>query len=88
MGRLSIEISEKQHQQIKAMAVIQGLTLKEYILQRTLPQAKGKHQMTEAEALKKLEALLAPRIAATEGGKVSKRSVSDILKNARRKRKG
>ena len=37
MGRLSIEISESQHQQIKAMAALRGLSIKEYILLATLP---------------------------------------------------
>jgi hypothetical protein len=39
MGRLSIEITKQQHQQIKAIAALQGMSIKDYILQAVLSQA-------------------------------------------------
>lgn len=39
MSRLSIEIDADQHRQIKTLATFAGLSIKEYILQKTL-QAK------------------------------------------------
>ncbi len=41
MSRLSIEIDPEQHRQIKRLATFAGLSIKEYILQKTLP-AKAK----------------------------------------------
>jgi len=83
MGRLSIEISEQQHQQIKTMAVVQGLTIKEYVLQQTIPSLTPNNQMTEQEAIEKLGALLAPRIAAAERKEFSNHSIDEILREAR-----
>ena len=37
MSRLSIEIDPEQHRQIKTLATFAGLSIKEYILQKTLP---------------------------------------------------
>lgn len=36
MSRLSIEIEPEQHRQIKTLATFEGLSIKEYILRKTL----------------------------------------------------
>jgi hypothetical protein len=36
MGRLTIEIEPEQHRQIKTLATFAGMTIKEFILSRTL----------------------------------------------------
>jgi uncharacterized protein (DUF1778 family) len=41
MSRLSIEITPEQHQRLKAMAALSGQTIKEYILERTLPPCRS-----------------------------------------------
>ena len=38
MSRLSIELDPEQHRQIKTLATFSGLTIKEFILRKTLPQ--------------------------------------------------
>jgi S-methylmethionine-dependent homocysteine/selenocysteine methylase len=75
--RLSIEIEDFQHQQIKALAAMAGMTIKDYILDRTLPS------VTEQEALTQLEKFLAPRIAAAELGQVSNSTIEEIIAQAR-----
>jgi hypothetical protein len=37
MSRLSIEIDPEQHRQIKTLATFAGLSIKDYILTKTLP---------------------------------------------------
>ena len=37
MSRLSIEIDPDQHRQIKTLATFAGLSIKDFILQKTLP---------------------------------------------------
>jgi hypothetical protein len=37
MSRLTIEVTEQQHQRIKALAALQGQSIKEYALQRLFP---------------------------------------------------
>lgn len=73
--RLSIEIAESQHQQIKALAAIRGLTIKEYILEKALPMTKD-----ELEALEQLKAYLAPAIAEAKRGEFYEGTMDDLLK--------
>ena len=73
MGRLSIEITSEQHQRLKAVAALHGKSIKEYVLERTLPFAPDMESLEKA--LQKLENFLKPSIKATEKGKTSSRSV-------------
>lgn len=87
MSRLSIEIAESQHQQIKAMAALRGVSIKDYILERTLPSGQSATANSEADALAQLEAFLAPRIAEVERGEYGNSTVEEILAEARSQRK-
>ena len=71
--RLSIEITAKQHQHLKAAAALQGQSIKDYVLERTLPV------ISEQAAMQELEAFLQPRINAAEKGEFSSKSVDDIF---------
>jgi len=73
--RLSIEITQEQHQRLKAVAALQGKTIKDYVLERSLPELNT----DENNALKQLENFLKPRIEAAENGNISKKSVEDIF---------
>jgi len=78
--RISIEVTSKQHQPLKAVAALSGKTIKDYVLERVLPD-------TEAAALRQLEDLLKPRIEAAEHGDFSSRSVGQIVEDVRQERK-
>ena len=82
MSRLSIEISESQRQQIKAMAALRGISIKDYVLERTLSD----ENTAEAAALAELTSILKPRVAAARRGEVSKRSIKQVAALARRRR--
>ena len=71
--RLSIEISPEQHQRLKASAALQGKSIKDYVLDRTLPD------LDEQSALNELESFLKPRIKAADKGEFSKKSIDDIF---------
>ena len=71
--RLSIEISPEEHQRLKAAAALQGKSIKDYVLERTIPQ------VGEDKALRELEAFLAPRIESAMAGEHSTQSVDDIF---------
>jgi len=47
MSRLSIEIDPDQHRQIKTLATFAGMSLKDYILARTLPTKSAETDSTE-----------------------------------------
>lgn len=53
--RLSIEVTPEQHQRLKALAALCGQSIKDYVLDRVLPNE-------ETEVLHQLEALLEPRL--------------------------
>lgn len=76
--RLSIEISPEQHQRLKASAALQGKSIKDYVLDKTLPN------LDEQSALNKLESFLKPRLDAADRGELSDKSVDDIFDEVER----
>lgn len=74
MSRLTIDITDQQHQSLKALAALQGKTIKQYALERLFPgDADGDL------AWQQLKSLLNGRIDESLAGKVSSRSVDEIL---------
>lgn len=76
--RLSIEVTQSQHQQLKASAALQGQSIKSYVLARTLPNSE------EQRALHELEAFLKPRIEAARNNQHSNKSVENIFDDVQR----
>jgi hypothetical protein len=74
MSRLTIEITDQQHKSIKALAAMQGKSIKEYAMQRLLPLTND-----EEKAMQELEAFLKPRIEAASRGEVVSTSVMKIF---------
>ena len=75
MSRLVIDMSGEQHQQIKALAAMQGKSIKSFVLEQIFPVEKtNKEQL----ALNKLQALLASRISDAETGAVSNKTFDQI----------
>lgn len=81
--RLSIELTQEQHSRLKAAAALHGQSIKNYVLDRTLPPGPD-GDLSEDEALRQLEALLEPRIEAARRGEISSRSVRDIAEDVKR----
>jgi len=73
--RLSIEVSQEEHQQLKAIAALSGKSIKAYVLERVLPDTQ---QKDDQEALSQLEAFLKPRLLAAENI-ASDKSVTQIF---------
>ena len=73
--RLSIEVTQEQHQRLKAVAALRGQSIKDYVLARVLPDMSA---ADEDEALRQLERFLEPRIEAAKGALV-KKSVEQIF---------
>lgn len=80
--RLSIDISPEQHQRLKASAALQGKTIKDYVLDKTLPSSD------EQSALNELESFLKPRLEAANRGELSDKSVDDIFDEVERQENG
>jgi hypothetical protein len=77
MSRITIDVTPEQHQQIKAMAAMQGKSIKEFVLERLLPG----QEHAEQQAWQQLKALLGERIAAAERGAVSRRTITQIYED-------
>ena len=74
MSRLTIDITDQQHQSLKALAALQGKTIKQYAIERLFSNASG-----QDEAWQELKALLGQRIANGLAGDVSTKSIATIV---------
>jgi hypothetical protein len=87
MGRLSIEVTPEQHQRLKAFAALHGKSIKEYVLDRTLPPPiSDVDSLSEDEALHRLEMFLKPRIEEAERGEVVNQTATEIVAELKRER--
>lgn len=77
MSRLTIDITDQQHQSIKAMAALQGKSIKDYAIERLFPASAD-----EESALGELKALLEQRMAESARGDVLARSLTEIADEA------
>ncbi|HKT16374.1 MAG TPA: antitoxin [Allosphingosinicella sp.] len=73
MSRLTIDITDKQHQSLKALAALQGKTIREYAIERLFPV-----DLKEDQAWEELKTLLSQRIAEGLASGVSARSIGAI----------
>jgi len=78
MSRLSIELTPQQHQKLKALAALHGKSIKQMVLEPSLADVQD---MGDEHALRELENLLKPRIAAAHQGDVSSRTPQQILES-------
>ena len=74
MSRLTIDISDRQHQSLKALAALQGKTIREYAIERLFPAQRGDDQAWE-----ELKTLLEQRIERGLVGEVSANSIDTII---------
>ncbi|MGR3809766.1 hypothetical protein [Jiulongibacter sp. NS-SX5] len=73
MSRLSVEITPQQHRQIKALAVLQGKSIKDYILEKLFTLEEE-----EQVAWNELENLLTKRIKSAESEPLSSKTIQEI----------
>ena len=84
MSRISIDITSEEHKKLKALAALQGKSIKEYVIERTIG-ADG--DSSQEAALAELESLLDERIRGAQNGSISRRTVGTIFKDAYREPK-
>ena len=77
MSRLTIDVTEQQHQTLKALAALEGKTLKQYALERLFPAKRDGEQAYEG-----LKALLAERLAEARRGEVVRGSIGELAEKA------
>lgn len=75
MSRLTIDVTEQQHQTLKALAALEGKTLRQYALERLFPMETDGDQAHED-----LKALLAERLAEARRGEVVDGSIGELAR--------
>jgi hypothetical protein len=75
MSRLTIDMTEKQHQSIEAMAAIEGKSIEKYAVERLFPVLPD-----EAQAFDELKALLERRMHESAKGEVLAQSITEIAR--------
>lgn len=74
MSRLSIEISPKQHQLIKALAAMKGVSIKEFVMSKLF---NGDENLVGA--YQDFKELMTARIESAQSEEPSDKSLSDIV---------
>lgn len=74
MSRLTIDITDQQHRDLKAFAALQGKTIKQFVLERLLP-ADDKAD----EDWEKFKDFINQRIESGLAGNVSDRTFDEII---------
>lgn len=83
MPRLSIDVTPEEHQKLKAMAALQGRSIKDFVLERTIGDAPDIGGQDEGDAIRTLAAFLQDRIDRAEREGPSSRTVEEIRRAAR-----
>ncbi|SAI34540.1 Antitoxin ParD [Bordetella ansorpii] len=73
MSRLTIDVTDHQHQMLKARAALEGKTIKQYTLERLFPSSVAQDQ-----AMYELKSLLNERLAEVERGEIEDGSITEI----------
>ena len=71
MSRLVIDVTGEQHQQIKIMASLQGITIKDFVMEKLFSD-------DDAAAMKELSTLLFSRIKEAENGGISSKTMRQV----------
>ncbi len=76
MSRLTIDITEQQHKALKALAALEGKTIKQYALERLFPSERD-----EEKAWADLKTLIERRIADSFAGATSGKTFDEIIED-------
>ncbi|SIO30568.1 hypothetical protein [Vannielia litorea] len=83
MPRLSIDITAEEHRKLKAIAALNGQTIKDYVMSRTLGDAQDVAGKSDKEALDALRDVLMPRIEEARRGEFSELTMEEIAAKAK-----
>lgn len=77
MSRPTIDVSDQQHQALKALSALEGKSIKQYTLERLLPS-------DEQQVMQTLKSMLQHRLASSEVSDVSALSATEIAEETLR----
>lgn len=88
MPRLSIDLTAQEHQRLKAVAALNGQTIKDFVLSRTLKDVPDVSVMSEDEAMQALVDFLKPRVEQAETGRTVHIPPGGLLDHVKGRAKG
>jgi uncharacterized protein (DUF1778 family) len=74
MSRLTIDVTDQQHQALKAMAALEGKSIRQYALERLFPP-------DVEQAVDELRSLLAARLAEARRGELVEQSITAVAED-------
>lgn len=85
MPRLSIDISSDEHRQLKAIAALAGQSIKDYVLDCSLPKQTEQPDADLQDRMKTLNEFLENRLENVAKGNFVENSAEDIRKIAKKR---
>ena len=82
MSRLTIDISDQQHKSLKAIAALEGKSIKQYALERLFPASS---RDDEDQAWEEFKAFIGKRVDDALASEPSKRTIIDIADDGMRR---
>jgi hypothetical protein len=79
MSRLTIDLTDEQHKQLKAFAALEGKTIKQFATERLFPVAAGAELSDEDKAWEEFKLFIGKRVDDALAGEVSNRTIDDIF---------
>ena len=84
MGRLSIDVTDREHQQIKILATLQGKTITQYAKDKLLLPVSEPMNSDQMSAWQEFSILAKERIAEADSDDISTRSFDEIFDSVQR----
>lgn len=85
MSRLTIDLTDEQHKTLKAIAALEGKSMKQYSLERLLPVKPDSERSDEDQAWEEFKKFIGKRVDDALAGPPSKRSILDIAEDGMRR---
>jgi hypothetical protein len=79
MSRLTIDLTDEQHKQLKAFAALEGKTIRQFATERLFPTAAGAEISDEDQAWEEFKLFIGKRVDDAEKFGFSDRTIDDIF---------
>lgn len=79
MSRLTIDLTDEQHKHLKAVAALEGKTMRQFATERLFPAAGGGGFSDEDQAWEEFAAFIGKRVDDAIAGEVSNKSIDEVF---------
>jgi hypothetical protein len=82
MSRLTIDLTDEQHKQLKAFAALEGKTIKQFATERLFPVAVGAELSDADQAWEEFKLFIGKRVDDALASEPIKKSITDVFNEA------